>query len=218
VAARAQRETSDAAAGWELPTGGPTARAQHGVLVLDLDCSGRRQLAADLGARNFAVTVSEAADEGVSLALRLCPALVILELRLRGGASGLEVLSELRPQLPATNFVVLTAYGSVASAVRAMQLGATNYLCKPASPLALLRAADPAAANDFSAGAGDPEASLTLDEAIWEHIHQTIEASGSLAEAARRLGLWRQSLKRMIAKYRPSRALLAPCADGRAAK
>ena len=44
---------------------------------------------------------------------------------------------------------------------------------------------------------------LTLDQAIWEYIHLTIESAGSLSEAARRLGLWRQSLKRMITKYRP---------------
>lgn len=180
------------------------------ALLLDADCSGRRQLARDLEAQGFSVEVSDDASGGQALALCLRPALVVLELHLRGG-TGLGVLARLRPQLAGTRFVVLTSYGSVASAVRAMRLGATNYLCKPAATADVLRRAEDGAANDVEAATSDAApASLTLDEAIWEYIHQTIETAGSLSEAARRLGLWRQSLKRMITKYRPTGPLALP--------
>jgi two-component system, response regulator RegA len=193
------------------------APARRVALLLDADSSERRQLARELGARGFDVEATDDADAGVALALARSPALVVLELRL-GARSGLEVLARLRPQLAAAKLIVLTSYGSVASAVHAMRLGATDYLCKPASPSELVRVADGEAANDVAApvpfpaaplGSPPPPAALTLDEAIWEYINRTIESAGSLSEAARRLGLWRQSLKRMVAKHRPAPARIA---------
>jgi two-component system response regulator RegA len=174
------------------------------ALLVDDDGSARRQLATELCRRGFSVEVSDDVDAAIGSALRRRPALVVLELRLRGG-SGLDLLARLVPELPQARFVVLTHYGSVASAVRAMQLGATNYLCKPAAAAEVLRAAEPAASNDVGCAEDRaPASALTLDEAIWEYINRTVEDAGSLSEAARRLGLWRQSLKRMISKYRPA--------------
>jgi two-component system response regulator RegA len=177
------------------------------VLLIDVDCSARRQLAGEFTTLGFDVSASDAADDGAfSLASRLRPTLVVLELRL-GVGSGLDLLARLRPELPAAKFVVLTSYGSVASAVRALRLGATNYLCKPARAREVLWAANESLAVDLPASQGPAAGDgLTLDQAIWEYIHHTIEISGSLSEAARRLGLWRQSLKRMITKHRPSDA------------
>lgn len=171
------------------------------ALVVDDESSARYQLVRELSAHGFEVETTDDAATAAVAALHRRPALVVLELRTRA-ATGLTLLAELRPRLPATKFVVLTNYGSVASTVRAMSLGATNYLCKPASTTELLRAANAALSND--AWPALPAAALTLDEAIWEYIHRTIEDAGSLSEAARRLGLFRQSLKRMISKYRPT--------------
>jgi two-component system response regulator RegA len=174
------------------------------ALLVDDDGSARRQLASELGRRGFSVEASDDVEAATRGALLRRPALVVLELRLRSG-SGLDLLARLRPELPHTRFVVVTHYGSVASAVRAMRLGATNYLCKPAAAAEVLRAAEPAASNDVGLAEDRPPGSaLTLDEAIWEYINRTVEDAGSLSEAARRLGLWRQSLKRMISKYRPA--------------
>ena len=179
------------------------------VLLADDDDHGREQLAQDLRCRGFEVDVSDDLEGALALARGRRPTLVVLELRLRSG-SGLDLLARLRPELPAAQLVVLTHYGSVASAVRAMRLGATNYLCKPAAIAEILRAAEPSASNDVRDApegtelATVPDLTLTLDEAIWEYINRTIEDAGSLSEAARRLGIWRQSLKRMVSKYRPA--------------
>jgi two-component system, response regulator RegA len=185
------------------------------ALLLDADCSGRRRLARDLEARDFQVDVTDDAAEGHRLMLARRPALVVTELQLRAG-HGIDLLAPARAALPDVRLVVLTSYGSVASAVRAMRLGASDYLCKPATAAEVLRAdgAPARGGGDADAGFGvtpapAPDAAgapapLTLDEAIWEYIHQTLEAAGSLSEAARRLGLYRQSLKRMITKYRPA--------------
>jgi two-component system response regulator RegA len=190
------------------------------VLIADYDGSDRRQMTHDFVVRGFDVEVSDDLDAATAAARRRLPHLVVFELRLHAG-SGLDLLVRLRPELPAARFVVLTHYGSVASAVRAMQLGATNYLCKPATITEILRAAVQAPANDI-ADAGEDAASgvspvptLTLDEAIWEYINRTVEDAGSLSEAARRLGIFRQSLKRMISKYRPPSARLTATATTR---
>jgi len=171
------------------------------ALVVDDDSHTRHQLVRELVLQGYEVETTGDAKKAAGVALERRPVLVVLELQTRA-ASGLRLLAELRPQIPTTKFVVLTNYGSVASAVRAMSLGATNYLCKPASIAEVLRAANEVTTNDGSWPALRP--ALTLDEAIWEYIHRTIEDSGSISEAARRLGLFRQSLKRMISKYRPS--------------
>lgn len=203
----------------DISGGRPPAavRPRPRALLVDEDGSDRRLLASDLTLQGFDVVCTDDVDNAVGAALRVQPVLVVLELRLRAGA-GLDLLARVRPHLPEARFVVLTNYGSVASAVKAMRLGATHVLCKPAAATEVLRAAEQptdqlaerraeqrelrhAAADD-----GDlaPLASLTLDEAIWEYINRTVEDAGSLSEAARRLGIWRQSLKRMISKYRPT--------------
>ena len=64
--------------------------------------------------------------------------LVILDLRL-GDASGLDVLAAMRQQGIQTPTLMITAYGSIRNAVRAMQLGAIDFLEKPIEPAALRR-------------------------------------------------------------------------------
>lgn len=62
--------------------------------------------------------------------------LVVLDLRL-GEDSGLDVLTEMRRRGVKTPTLMITAYGSIRNAVRAMQLGAIDFLEKPIEPTAL---------------------------------------------------------------------------------
>ena len=62
--------------------------------------------------------------------------LVILDLRL-GEDSGLDVLAAMRQRGVQTPTLMITAYGSIRNAVRAMQLGAIDFLEKPIEPVAL---------------------------------------------------------------------------------
>lgn len=62
--------------------------------------------------------------------------LVVLDLRL-GEDSGLDVLTEMRRRGVKTPTLMITAYGSIRNAVRAMQLGAIDFLEKPIEPVAL---------------------------------------------------------------------------------
>ncbi len=62
--------------------------------------------------------------------------LVVLDLRL-GEDSGLEVLAAMRQRGIQTPTLMITAYGSIRNAVRALQLGAIDFLEKPIEPVAL---------------------------------------------------------------------------------
>ena len=62
--------------------------------------------------------------------------LVVLDLRL-GEDSGLDVLAGMRQRGIQTPTLMITAYGSIRNAVRAMQLGAIDFLEKPIEPVAL---------------------------------------------------------------------------------
>jgi two-component system response regulator RegA len=122
------------------------------------------------------------------------------------GRPGLEVVRELLAIDPATAVVVLTGYGSIATAVEAIRLGAKHYLTKPADADEILRAfqGDQAPASGTAPPAGAETPSLARAE--WEHIQRVLsDVNGNVSEAARRLGLHRRSLQRKLAKYPPSR-------------
>ena len=59
--------------------------------------------------------------------------LVLLDLRLPG-MDGMEVLRQLRDLRPEARVIIITAYGTVESAVEAMKLGAVDFIQKPFSP------------------------------------------------------------------------------------
>ena len=62
--------------------------------------------------------------------------LVVLDLRI-GEDNGLDVLAAMRKGGVQTPTLMITAYGSIRNAVRAMQLGAIDFLEKPIEPVAL---------------------------------------------------------------------------------
>ena len=76
------------------------------------------------------VAVAESGAEGERLHAELHPDLTLLDLRLPD-ASGLELLPRLKEAHPEGLVVLMTAYAAVEDAVRAMKLGAADYLQKP---------------------------------------------------------------------------------------
>ena len=76
--------------------------------------------------------VSEAADGEQALAAiaKEPPALVLTDLKMPG-LSGLELLARIRSEYPEVPAVIITAFGTIQSAVQAMRVGAYDYLTKP---------------------------------------------------------------------------------------
>jgi two-component system response regulator RegA len=173
------------------------------ILVVDDDEVFRQRLARALSERGLEVRAASDLASALAAARTDPPELASVDLRMPGG-SGLELVQELRRLDPATRILVLTGYGSIATAVEAIKLGAVHYLSKPADAdeiLAALGAAEAAASGQAPA----PSTSTpTLARAEWEHINRVLaDCQGNISEAARRLGLHRRSLQRKLAKYPP---------------
>jgi DNA-binding NtrC family response regulator len=104
--------------------------AQGGILIVDDEAEIRESLQTLLELEGYQVETAANGEEGLSKLGEQPFDLVLLDLALPG-RSGIELLPEIRaldPQLPV---IIITAYGTVEDAVRAMQGGAGNFLQKP---------------------------------------------------------------------------------------
>ena len=174
------------------------------ILLVDDDEGFRERLARALRDRGHEVRTAGSPEEGLQRAGEDSPECAVVDLRMPGG-SGLEVVSGLKALDPATAVVVLTGYGSIATAMEAVRRGALHYLSKPVDADELLQAF--ARGGPLPPGEAPEEPSApSLARAEWEHIHRVLtDAGGNVSEAARRLGLHRKSLQRKLQKYPPRR-------------
>lgn len=122
---------------------------------------------------------------------------LILDLRL-GIESGLHFIAPLHAARPAMRILLLTGYASIATAVRAIKLGAAHYLAKPASVAEILAVLGFEAGNVTVAPAEGP---MSLERLEWEHIQKILTAhDGNLSATARALKMHRRTLQRKLAK------------------
>jgi DNA-binding NtrC family response regulator len=102
------------------------------ILVVDDKASMRKMLSGALAAQGHEVRAVGSGGEALLALKRQPAALVLTDLRMPG-LDGLALTREVRALHPETAVVVMTAYGSVDTAVEAMRLGAANFLTKPFS-------------------------------------------------------------------------------------
>ena len=176
-------------------------------LLVDDDEVFRERLARAFRGRGFEVRTAGSMNEALELAREDTPEMAVVDLRMPGG-SGLDLVGELKALDPGTEVVVLTGYGSIATAVEATKRGARNYLPKPADAddilQAFARGRDFQGDGDGSGGDGPDLRAPSLARAEWEHIHRVLsDCSGNISEAARRLGIHRRSLQRKLQKFAP---------------
>lgn len=173
------------------------------ILLVDDDEILRNRLARAFVERGYDVRVAANVDEAMQLARQDSPEFAVVDLRMPG-KSGLELVRDLHRLDDAIRIVVLTGYGSIATAVDAVRLGATYYLPKPADAddivLAFYRGERPPLA---PLPQSHPAPSLARTE--WEHINRILSDCGhNISEAARRLRIHRRSLQRKLQKYPPN--------------
>jgi DNA-binding NtrC family response regulator len=102
------------------------------ILIVEDEAKMRRLLELNLGEDGFTIFSAEDAETGAKL-LRENPIdLVLTDLKLPG-MNGLEFLQTIKHQNAALPVVVMTAFGSVETAVEAMKAGASDYVLKPFS-------------------------------------------------------------------------------------
>ncbi|MCA9550554.1 MAG: response regulator [Myxococcales bacterium] len=175
---------------------------QETLLLVDDDEVLRERLARAFRERGYDVRTAGAYEAAMETATADPPELAVVDLRMPG-RSGLELVRDLVALEAGIRVVVLTGYGSIATAVDAVRLGAVNYLPKPADADdildAFVRAGAPPLVGPVSA-----HDVPSLARAEWEHINRVLQDSGgNVSEAARRLGLHRRSLQRKLQKYPP---------------
>jgi two-component system, response regulator RegA len=172
------------------------------ILVVDDDERLRSRLARAFESRGYAVRTAADYEEALSVARENLPELAVVDLRMPG-PSGLELIRALKELDPETRIVVLTGYGSIATTIDAMRLGAVYYLQKPADAddvLAAFARAEVPPAEGFDQGLDPP----SLERVKWEHVSRVLaDCGGNVSEAARKLKLHRRSLQRMLQKFPP---------------
>ncbi len=106
------------------------------ILIVDDDPAQRRLLESVVGSQGYrTLTASDGRQALETLRGTKGGSVDLLLLDLvMPGVSGMNVLEEIRPEMPGLPIVVLTANGSVTTVVQAMQAGANDFIVKPASP------------------------------------------------------------------------------------
>ncbi|MBR9977145.1 MAG: sigma-54-dependent Fis family transcriptional regulator [Bacteroidetes bacterium] len=101
----------------------------HAFLVEDED-SLRISLADDLRDAGYRIDAFSSAVAAYDVFQSEQPDVIITDIKMPG-MSGIDFLEKVKAVAPGTEVIVITAHGSVASAVEAMKLGAYDYLTKP---------------------------------------------------------------------------------------
>ena len=179
------------------PAPSPTGRS---VLLVEDNDRFAETLGSELRDRGY--DVHRAADlAAVDAIPNLDVQYAVVDLRL-GADSGLDAIQKILGRCPEARIIVLTGYGSIATAVKATKLGAVGYLMKPTDVDQVERALHEEDDEESEVPIPDEFQSLYRHER--EYIEFVLaECEGNISQAARRLGLHRQSLQRKLRKYTP---------------
>jgi two-component system response regulator AtoC len=101
------------------------------ILIVDDERNIRAGLAQALAGESYAIATAKDADEAWDLFRRDHHLLVLTDLKMPGGRSGIDLVRQIKDERPETLIIVITAHGTVETAVEAMRLGAHDYLVKP---------------------------------------------------------------------------------------
>lgn len=168
------------------------------LLLVEDDPVFARVVARALNQRGYQVSHAESLGMAHDLILNHSFRYAILDLNL-GGQTSLELIPVLAERNPGVRTLILTGYASIATAVEAIKLGATNYLAKPADTEEILSALlDRPARSPDQETAQEPMSVRRLE---WEHIQKVLqENDGNISETARQLKMHRRTLQRKLQK------------------
>jgi two-component system response regulator RegA len=171
------------------------------VLVVDDDSIFRSRLCRAFRDRGCEAHDAETEQETYRLAGAVSPDLVLLDLKMPG-LNGLDLVQNIKKLDSTIAVIILTGYGSIATAMQALKLGADHYLSKPADADQILAAYRDL--NNESTEKQTPPIVPSLARVEWEHIQRVLaDCSGNISQAAKLLGIHRRSLQRKLSKFPP---------------
>jgi two-component system, response regulator RegA len=176
-------------------TGQPRART---VLIVEDDDRLMQCLARAMEARGFKVMIAGSVYDALAQVQLSAPEYAVVDMRLKDGC-GLDIILALVQQRPNARAIILTGYGTIATAVRAIKLGAVDYLTKPADVEDIVSTL--LAPKGVRAEA--PSQPMSAARVRWEHIQQVHESCGhNVSETSRRLNMHRRTLQRILSRRR----------------
>lgn len=102
----------------------------YSILIIDDEESQRNILRGYLEKKGYKIYSASSGTEGIGLIRKNMIDIVLSDYKMPD-KTGLEVLEEVKNINPEISFIILTAYGTVENAVKAMRLGAFDYISKP---------------------------------------------------------------------------------------
>ena len=175
---------------------------QRLLLLVEDDEAFARTLSRSFERRGYRVLLAASLPEVETLLASNTPDYAVVDLKIKGEASGLACVQVLHAASEAMRIVVLTGFASIATAVEAVKLGACHYLAKPSNTDDIEAA--------FGQTEGNAEVQITnrtssIKTLEWERIHEVLAETGfNISEAARRLGMHRRTLARKMDKRQVS--------------
>ena len=101
------------------------------ILVVDDDGETRDLLREVLGEEGYNVVVSSSGEEALEVGKQECFDIIISDLKLGPSLTGLDVLKAYKSIQPESEVILITAFGSMETAIEALKGGAFDYLSKP---------------------------------------------------------------------------------------
>ncbi len=166
------------------------------LLIVEDDAIYAALLARALRARRYEVEVAEDLADALTKLQIFVPEQVILDLNLKG-ESGIELIPEVLEYSRGARIIMLTSYGNLRTAARAVRLGAANVLAKPLTIDEIEHALNGAG------GCATPSAALGMgpDVARDTHIVEFFEKNDrNVTKTARALDMHRRTLQRLLRK------------------
>ena len=172
--------------------------ADSSLLVADPDEAFYLALACAAQRRRITLLRARDHEEAVRNIELWNPEYIVADQRLPGGSS-IDLIKAARKANRKAKLLVVTRCPSIACAVKAIKVGAWDYLAKPTTAQAVLDSLTGSVAADTREEDVRP---LSVHRLEWEHIHRVLEThSENISATARALGMHRRTLQRKLSKY-----------------
>ncbi len=172
------------------------------ILLVDDEDFFRERLNRAFVRRGYTTCTASCYEEAMAITRKEQPTMAVVDLKMPG-KSGLLLIKDALAIAPTLRIVVLTGYGSIATATEAIRLGAISYLAKPADIDEILKAFS-CHSNLKLEGPTNEILPPSLARVEWEHIQRVLaDCDNNISCAAKKLGIHRRTLQRKLYKYAP---------------